>query len=139
MSQQTQNITLKRGRKPKQFIKRNGELYLICSKCKQELSVNSFWKLKRASIGYHSICKDCYKKYKVINHNTLSIKKDKRARGCFFHKNGIHGIHSNQTKQIALKDIRKEIRIGDFYNKDYISYEAKVLESLKLDFQYISI
>ena len=138
MTQQFQNMKLKKGRKPKQFIKKNGELCLVCSKCKQELSVNNFSKLKNASTGYHSICKNCQKIYwkKYINHDILSISKDKRSVK-YFHRNGVHGIHSNQRKQIALKDITQEI--GDFYNKNYIAHEAKVLESLQLDFQYISI
>ena len=68
----------------------------------------------------------------------LEIKKDKRAKGKYFHRVPA-GIKATKSRQIAIKDISEECGEGNIYERNYLNCEKELLDSLKYDFKYISI
>ena len=60
----------------------------------------------------------------------LNIKKNKRAKGCYFHKSLI-GVKSSHTKRQAAMDITKEIIENGCGGINYIFKEYLVLNYCK--------
>jgi hypothetical protein len=67
----------------------------------------------------------------------LTIKKDSKARGLYFHK--MPRVGASKTKKLAFSDISEEFGPLGFFTQNYIHREAEVLNSLKFDFKYITI
>ena len=61
-----------------------------------------------------------------------SIKKDKRSKGFYHHKNG--GIKCKHTKRQACLDISEECGEGQFYVKNYIHSESWYIEFFRYDY-----
>lgn len=68
----------------------------------------------------------------------LTIKKDKRNRGRYINKT-IPGTQAYKAKATAIKDISEEVRTTNFYSKNYLIIEYKVMQMLKYDFTHIPI
>ena len=68
---------------------------------------------------------------------SISIGKDERANGLFFHRNG--KIKSSHTKRETMRDISKECGENKLYNRNYIGVEYLVLSMCNFEFELFTL
>jgi len=124
------------------------EIKKICYKCKLELEINNFGKLKSSKDGYRYDCKYCRKKYNDDNKETIKIKQQEYYINNKQYLLNQHKEYRNKNYSVICqqkKEYRNRSEIKEHIknkNKEYLPIKKEKIKQLRktnLNFQLSEI
>ena len=91
-------------------------IYKICSKCKIEKTLDSFYKLKRSKDGFQYSCKACSRAYDKANAERISRQHKEKyyenhEQRLIQRKEYVNKPHNKERKKITVKQWRKKNKV----------------------------
>ena len=119
-----------------------------CSKCKLELEITNFGKLKESKDGYRYDCKNCRKEYRNTNKVLIKIKQNEyynENKDILLEKNKKYRQQNSTIINNQRKEYRSRPEVKEYLkkkNKEYLPIrkeKIKLLRKTNLNFQISEI
>jgi len=115
----------------------------ICYKCKKEMPICNFGKLKSSKDGYRYDCKLCRKEYRINNKQTISEKQKQyyeEHKSQLKEKNKLYRLNNSEKINIQRQEYRNRPEIKEHIkqkNKEYLpTRKQNIRERRKTDLNY---